>query len=114
MAHYVDTGLPQTYRSCFNEGGSNAAKGHEEDGYSIVVVFVQGPEYQTGNLKDVKGVKDLLRLARLWFTRDPSTYLVHKEARHGLLLNVDVIPAKDHIAVALLFAVDAGANGANV
>jgi hypothetical protein len=48
------------YRAGFKQSCSNAHDGYEENTGGVVVVFVEGPENKTGNLKYIERMKCLL------------------------------------------------------
>ena len=48
-----------TDRASFNKCGSNADDRYEENTGSIVIILIERPKNQAGNLEDVEGVKSL-------------------------------------------------------
>lgn len=100
-----------THGSCFNERRGNATDRDKEDCHGVVVVLIEGPQNQAGDLEDVERVEHLLQLAGLApSTLDGEAYLVSEKTEQGLLLNVDEVAAKNDVTVALFLAVNAGAN----
>ncbi|KAJ8106340.1 hypothetical protein OPT61_g9603 [Boeremia exigua] len=83
---------------CLDERRGDADDGDEEDGGGIVVVLVHGPEEQTGDLEDVERVEDL----------------VDEQLAERLLGNVDLVLAKDELAVVALFIIETLAQSGDV
>lgn len=61
VVHFEETNV-KTYLLCFNEGCGDADYGNQANAKRIVIVVIQRPKYDTGNLKDVKRVNCLSNL----------------------------------------------------
>lgn len=54
-----------THGSGLDKSGDDTADRHDEDCHCVIIILVHGPQYQTGNLKDVERVEDLAKVNRV-------------------------------------------------
>lgn len=94
-----------TYRTCFNDSAGNREDRYQEDCRGVVIVFIQGPQDETCDLKDVERMKSLHSVSvfamRVW----EETHFIEKELRYGLLLDLDHVLAKDLLSWLPLFGI---------
>ena len=93
------------HRSSLKQGCRDGDDRYEENADSIIVIIIERPKYQTAHLKDVERMESLGYLSVGLGRPLCTTYFVDKKLGNSLLLDADLVFAKDLLASVALVAI---------